>query len=1114
MNRWLNNIFLLFLSFVLLNSNIFGLPAPTPSAQINSLEDIKFKNFIPKVTLHSLQHDFSLFETYLNSHTIPIELNKKTLSWEVVIPNREKHPTLITVYINNEQEEFTLTQPGNLKSHKLSIENVKNILFTNNFLQDVIDSMQKNNEYKQIHAIFYPDNNICVNALETQLNNSLEFKVLSQTSTDYPKNKLSRTLVDKKAAIKLCDSYLQKEKAILKPKLHLYAVRLQDFESQELLKKSSSIITKWQKQNVDKITLPKIGLPTIISNEYNEYTYIPNMKHPSMVVCFSSINALEKKSLKRYFSPLSNNIYTSLFSLNSMDFNNKDYIHTPKKASILTTLSIPTSILREKNSNPQTRNMLPTIEKLLTINNSIPLKQIEKYIFTNLDFSLPDELTYFPINSINLEKNKTQKISLPDKEENIIYTLRELSLALQTLNEEYAFSSNQIKKIPSSKIIAKKIPGIYITKNLDDNIFLREVDFYFDSFDIDSKKLSLPNYLNHTAIVSNESINQKIITNKNLLQKKNTYPQTPVASEYPLNNDKEILLKDTYIGKLDAEAQINKEGLTKQEGYEFLCFQHPLKFTQHKCSKNNNQLVIFSANKEPHLLAYEQFSNNGNYSSKTRSTHKSFYPYFANLNKTLVAKDITKPTDAITTDKQLIDICNPIIFASDEITINQNPILCKKDYATKVTPLQTKKIFLDQHIYIENIQLDQTISLPKLTSINNKTSFFLNPLLSLINTNTFDIERDFADDASKTNRDMRMTQYSLFNWPTLEDLGTDSFPEAFAIDTRVLSNKNENSKDFAYTIKTYEKDLIEPLPIHMLYILDTSSTIEAHRFKIFKESIIKSISYLEPNARFNIAILKKGKIQMLHENSVFPTISSKSYVKRHLKNITQGKSIGFQDLTSLIQKEKYIASTDVTHRLCILLSDGKFSNNIRVDQDHLNKITNDNVGNFSLYTASVSDKNNKAMLSLLAKLNHGFSLYTRTHASFSRKFATLVKHIQHPLIHDIMITFPDDEDAKVYLEKKVSPILLADKGLTFYGKNSTKPSSRVFIQGKCGDRWINILKEIPNTNIRRGRYTYQRKFANQKSFLSLYSFLKTKDEKYLTNAKKHTSSYDLPLPIP
>ena len=38
--------------------------------------------------------------------------------------------------------------------------------------------MQKNKEYQEIHAIFYPDQRISVNILQTKLNNSLEFKVV------------------------------------------------------------------------------------------------------------------------------------------------------------------------------------------------------------------------------------------------------------------------------------------------------------------------------------------------------------------------------------------------------------------------------------------------------------------------------------------------------------------------------------------------------------------------------------------------------------------------------------------------------------------------------------------------------------------------------------------------------------------------------------------------------------------------------------------------------------------------------------------------------------------------------------------------------------------------
>jgi hypothetical protein len=171
-----------------------------------------------------------------------------------------------------------------------------------------------------------------------------------------------------------------------------------------------------------------------------------------------------------------------------------------------------------------------------------------------------------------------------------------------------------------------------------------------------------------------------------------------------------------------------------------------------------------------------------------------------------------------------------------------------------------------------------------------------------------------------------------------------------------------------------------------------------------------------------------------------------------------------------------------------------------LDQDVLESLAAIDAGNFSLYTASVSDKNNKPMLSLLAKINHGFSLYTKTHSSFPRKFATMVKHIKRPLLHDIHISFPDSDQTKIYFNDQIAPILLADKTFTFYGNVESKEKERIFIQGKSGDRWINILKELPVGTARKARFAAHQKLAGQKNLLSLYSFLTTRDEKHLIEA--------------
>ena len=429
-------------------------------------------------------------------------------------------------------------------------------------------------------------------------------------------------------------------------------------------------------------------------------------------------------------------------------------------------------------------------------------------------------------------------------------------------------------------------------------------------------------------------------------------------------------------------------------------------------------------------------------------------------------------------------------------------------------PVQLDRVTLEKFLPITKASFQKDISLPENKQTPEEGFFYMHPMLSLFTSPNFDIEKETRVDATETNRTARMTGYSLFNWPTLQQLRTDSYPEGFSIDTRVItSTEGIDGQDFACTLRVDEKDILSDLNVHILYVLDTSSSIEAHRFQTFKKAIVQSLDYLDKGTTFNIAVVSKGKVTKLRKQGISPTKSGKSYAKRFLRKVEQSSKTTTDDVITLLQKEKILARKNDTHRSCVLLSDGNFANSIRVESKSLKKLTDIDAGNFSVYTATVSDKNNKSMLSLLAKLNHGFSLFSRTHASFPRKFSILLKHIKQPVLHDIVVSFPDDE-TELYINNTTSPTLLAGKNITLFGNTPEKSSRRIFIQGKSGNKWVNILKQLPLTDSRKGKYALQKKLANQKTLISLEAFLNSGDEKYLSDAKKFSDEYDLHTLVP
>ena len=1116
MNRGYRSIF--FFSFCVFARILpcYGDDIPSPVHEKNSLESIETKPFIPKVTLHSILHDFSLFDKFLSTHEVKISLCSGELHF-----HKNVKGTLVAFNLITDAEEFddTLSTSSFEKvpsSHFVKKEVIENILLSKSFLLDVVSSLQRHKDYKEINAIFYPDNTISSAQLQKRLNNSLEFKVLAAANKHNLDGKLAKTISKNQTEVPLYEENLEKQNAQFVPYVHLCKVWLNSLDNAELVATSFIPCSNSAEKTSGEIEVPGLGYPRIIAENQIFYNYHPEMNFENISVMQDTLNKWEITKAKRYFSPLTTAFMTTLLSTESLEGKEEAINYNPEVASIGSSyLPIKTDLILAKSKPLDNETKI----KGFRTNTPDPLitpedRGIQRYVFIDSDFNLFYAKNIHPVAALKIKGTHSPKDYSPDNEAlNSIEQIM-LPVLLAETTRKYVFPIDQITNTEVAELISKAFYSQYNGNSLDENKFLADVNISFgENYYELNKKLKLSN--NETIPdAETETINESYHEDYPSLETKDKPFHDVMNSAYQILNDKQIAFKEGLFGRLDSNPIKDSEILFTDDQLDYYSLFTQMGFEETILGESDNEIDEITLERESGSIAYNQITNTGASNKIVKISTHYFHPFSAPISEIHYLDSITKVPVLVSNIKEIIEFDPSFDYSKGEIIVDTTNFLMNTDLKSEIIPLQTDKIQLDKQMQLQRAFFSGDISLPKIASINDQNSFFLNPMLLLIGSGSYDFAHDISDTAQKTNQANRMTQYSLFNWPTLEELNTDSLPEAFALDTRLLTGKESSSTEFACTIKSYEKSVLNPLPIHMLYILDTSGSIEAHRFKIFKDAITRSIDYLEPDAKFNIAIVSKDKVEMLHENSVLSSTSSKGFAKRYLRKVEQSDNITFKDITKIIDREKTLATKDETHRMCVLLSDGNFASNIRVDRENLNALAENTAGNFSLYTASVSDKNNKPMLSFLAKINHGFSLYTRTHSSFSRKFSILVKHLQHPVMHDIVISFPDELDAKIYLEKQISPILLADKGFTFYGKSLSKDSSRVFIQGKAGDRWINILKTLPLNTARKGRYTFQKNLASQKSFLSLYSFLKTKDEQHIIHAKESAGSYDLSLPIP
>ncbi len=368
------------------------------------------------------------------------------------------------------------------------------------------------------------------------------------------------------------------------------------------------------------------------------------------------------------------------------------------------------------------------------------------------------------------------------------------------------------------------------------------------------------------------------------------------------------------------------------------------------------------------------------------------------------------------------------------------------------------------------------------------------------------------EEALMQNRRSRYTFESLAELPSLEFLQTYSLSDEYKVDAHILAKMDRKGYAFSLQISPYDKGITPSIPNHVYFILDKSTTIENHRFEAFKNGLIQSINHLGNDTSFNIITFDQN-YERISLNDLAPTKSSIQYVKKCLEKVSQKSTSSFSALISALEDiQKQAATLDEPHTV-ILLTNGHFLKNFRINRESLYKIFHTPSDNFSIFTAAISDNNNSFMLESLAKLGRGEFLYSQTHSAFPRKLSLLMKRLQKPIATDLSI-YSVDPDQKIHFAQNPhsSPLLFANKPYTIYGTTEKLENIQVIIQAKSGGKWINIVKKIDLSKAEKGK-AIDKELASRQALTHLMNFIFTNDQTELLQAKEIIKPFDLKWPI-
>lgn len=369
-----------------------------------------------------------------------------------------------------------------------------------------------------------------------------------------------------------------------------------------------------------------------------------------------------------------------------------------------------------------------------------------------------------------------------------------------------------------------------------------------------------------------------------------------------------------------------------------------------------------------------------------------------------------------------------------------------------------------------------------------------------------------VEDAKLRNRTYRCTGYNLAAMPSISDIHTESASDDFIVSTTLAPQTSEEGYIFSLNLSL--KETIERIPFrhHVYFLIDRSSSIEHHRFDVFKNAVSNAITFLGEQNFFNIFMFD-NKVEALSPTDLRSTRNSIKMAKDFLDKQTQPWLSSNSTLLDLLEIIKGGAKESNDLYSVIILTNGSSLKSIDHQKEALKNLIDTPKDNFFVHTTAIGPKNQIAMLDLLSGLCRGSFLYSPTHAAFPRKLSVLMKQIKQPIITDLRITLLDDSPSiKFYHNPRLSSYLCKNRPFSFIGTTKELTEFDVLIQGRVHGHWVNIKKHVNLAESIRGRAKLERGLALQQVYTHCSKFLETNDQGELTSAENLIKSCGIDSP--
>jgi LysM repeat protein len=283
---------------------------------------------------------------------------------------------------------------------------------------------------------------------------------------------------------------------------------------------------------------------------------------------------------------------------------------------------------------------------------------------------------------------------------------------------------------------------------------------------------------------------------------------------------------------------------------------------------------------------------------------------------------------------------------------------------------------------------------------------------------------------------------------------------------------------FRLRVLPREEAKIDPLPKHVTFVMDASSSIAPQKLNTTAKAVRAALDTLRPEDRFNIIVFRDTSTSFQPE-SVPATPQHVAAAGKFLQGI---ESRGATDVYKALQPVVQTAAPPGEPGIVIFLSDGRPTAGLRDGRTLINGLTADNALRNSIFAFGGGNTVNAPMMDLLAYRNKGESVIVSSIGEIGDGLARLMTQLRDPLLVDLRADFSRMDTAEIY--PKVLPDFYRARPITLYGRFDPA-SDRELVLRLAGRAGANRKEVVFRANLKdapQGEASIARNWAFQKSF--------------------------------